>query len=207
MKITSHDRQIQKLSIANWKVDNGREEPMRYNYDLNENSVVYDLGGYRGDWAYKINEKYNCKVILLEPFPRWFKHCKERFENNPKVEVYGVAASDRFGKAVLSDGDQGSSLYLKTPNTETIELVDFAEFMSHEDKIDLIKINIEGEEFAVIETLYKNGMLSRITDLQIQTHPFVDNAGAKYIAMDQQLNATHKKTYFYQWIWENWTLR
>ena len=91
---------------------------------------------------------------------------------------------------------------------ETIELVDFAKFAEdRQDKIDLIKINIEGEEFAVLDTLYKNNMLSRITDLQIQTHPFVNDARAKYMTMDYQLNTTHKKTYFYPWIWENWTLR
>ena len=204
---TGHDIKIQKKSVEKWKKHSGHKEPMRYNYDLNENSVVYDLGGYRGDWAQKIYDRYKCNVILLEPFPRWFKHCENKFANNPKVEVYGVAASDRFGKAVLSDDSQGSSLHTKTRHTETIELVDFAEFMSHENKIDLIKINIEGEEFAVLDTLYKNGMLSRITDLQIQTHLFVDNARAKYMTMDHQLNATHKKTYFYPWIWENWTLR
>lgn len=205
--MASLDDKIQKKSVEKWKAHNGRKEPMRYNYALNENSVVYDLGGYRGDWAHEINKKYNCRVVVLEPFPKWFKHCENRFVNNPKVEVYGVAASDRFGKAVLSSDSQGSSLHMKSVNTETIELVDFAEFMSHDNKVDLIKINIEGEEFAVLDTLYKNGMLSRITDLQIQTHPFVKNARAKYMTMDHQLNTTHKKTYFYPWIWENWTLR
>lgn len=204
--MASEDGRIQKKSVEKWKKHNGRQELMRYDYDLNENSVVYDLGGYKGDWAYKINEKYNCKVVVLEPFPRWFKHCENRFSNNSKVEVYCVGASDRFKQATMSDGNQGGSIHLS--GDETIELVDFAKFAEdRQDKIDLIKINIEGEEFAVLDTLYKNNMLSRITDLQIQTHPFVNDARAKYMTMDYQLNTTHKKTYFYPWIWENWTLR
>ena len=73
--------------------------------------------------------------------------------------------------------------------------------------MDLLKINIEGEEYAVLDTLYKNNMLTRIDNIQIQTHPFVKKARAKYMKMDYQLNTTHKKTYFYPWIWENWKLR
>lgn len=204
--MASEDVRIQQKSVVRWKLHNGIKEPMRYDYKLDENSIVYDLGGYKGDWAAEINKKFNCKVLVLEPFPKWFNHCKTRFADNPKIEVYCVGASDRFEQATMSDGNQGGSIHLG--GDETIELVDFAKFVEgRQDKIDLIKVNIEGEEFPVLDTLYKNNMLSKIKDLQIQTHPFVKQARIKYMTMDYQLNTTHKKTYFYPWIWENWTLR
>ena len=205
--MASEDGRIQKKSVEKWKSHNGLKEPMRYNYKLNEASMVIDLGGYSGTWSRNIIEKYNCNVHIFEPFPRWYKHCTDLFKENHKVKVFQQGASNKNELAQLFDGGQGASLHLTAPNSEKIQLIDFAEYISTIEKVDLLKINIEGEEYAVLDTLYKNNMLTRIDNIQIQTHPFVKKARAKYMKMDYQLNTTHKKTYFYPWIWENWKLR
>ena len=41
---------IQALRVAPWLADNG-DKTYRLDYNLNENSVVFDLGGYEGQWA------------------------------------------------------------------------------------------------------------------------------------------------------------
>jgi hypothetical protein len=39
-----------------WKLLN-KEEKLRYNYKLNKNSLVFDVGGYQGDWSAGIYQK------------------------------------------------------------------------------------------------------------------------------------------------------
>jgi len=53
------------LELKRWFKNRG-DETLRLDYpELNENSVVFDLGGYKGDFAQAINEKYGCTVYLL----------------------------------------------------------------------------------------------------------------------------------------------
>ena len=47
--MTAHD---------NWLRDGG--EKLRYHYELTEDSVVFDLGAYVGDFSKRIYNKYNC---------------------------------------------------------------------------------------------------------------------------------------------------
>ena len=50
----------------NWVRDNG-DHTLRLDYDLNEDSIVFDVGGYRGDFTSAIFNKYNCNVYVFEP--------------------------------------------------------------------------------------------------------------------------------------------
>ena len=53
------------VEIARWFKDKG-DKTLRLNYPaLNKDSIVFDLGGYFGDYAYEINKKYGCKVYLF----------------------------------------------------------------------------------------------------------------------------------------------
>ena len=72
------------IELSQWFRDKG-DEKLRYNYPLlNEKSVIFDLGGYVGDFAYQINKKYGCKVFLFEPHPEFYKQCVKRFAHNKK---------------------------------------------------------------------------------------------------------------------------
>lgn len=44
-----------------WATDKG-DSTHRLNYDLDENSIVFDVGGYLGKWAELIYAKYGCWV-------------------------------------------------------------------------------------------------------------------------------------------------
>ena len=98
--MASEDGRIQKKSVEKWKSHNGLKEPMRYNYKLNEASMVIDLGGYSGTWSRNIIEKYNCNVHIFEPFPRWYKHCTDLFKENPKVNC-----TDPNNRVLMSSSD------------------------------------------------------------------------------------------------------
>ena len=72
----------------------------------------------------------------------------------------------------------------------------------------MIKINIEGGEYEVLEALLESGMISIFKNLQIQFHDFIiDNASERMENIQVQLAKTHKITYQYKFVWENWVIK
>lgn len=63
----SNHEQVQK-----WIRDNG-DNTHNLNYDLDENSIVMDLGGYTGVWAQQIIKKYNKKFDYPFVWESWEK--------------------------------------------------------------------------------------------------------------------------------------
>ena len=44
--------------------------------DLSEDSIVFDLGGYDGQWSSDIFSKYRCTVYCFEPVESFYKNIK-----------------------------------------------------------------------------------------------------------------------------------
>ena len=68
------------------------------------------------------------------------------------------------------------------------------------NKIDLMKINIEGGEYDLLFCLIEKDLISRINNLQIQFHSFVPNAKNNREKIINLLKKTHKKTKHYKHI-------
>lgn len=51
---------------AKWLSDDGDLTHL-LNYPLDSNSVVMDIGGFKGAWANQILEKYNSNLYIIEP--------------------------------------------------------------------------------------------------------------------------------------------
>ena len=73
------------------------------------------------------------------------------------------------------------------------------------DHIDLLKINIEGGEYDLLPNLIASGWIERITDIQVQFHDFVPDAIAKTQRIQESLRRTHRITWMFPMVWENWT--
>ena len=70
-----------------WYADGG-DLKLRYNYSLNSDSIVVDLGGYKGDFADIIHTKFNSNVYVFEPFKEFYNVIEERFNSNEKIRVF-----------------------------------------------------------------------------------------------------------------------
>jgi hypothetical protein len=75
------------------------------------------------------------------------------------------------------------------------------------DQIDLLKINIEGGEFELLERLLAAGQADRLRYLQIQFHPGPPAAESRREAIRDGLARTHRLMWDYPWIWESWERR
>lgn len=183
----------------------GGDKKYRYSYKLDKNSTAYDMGGYEGEWAEEINKKYGCKVEVFEPVQRFVDILDKKFAKNSQVNIHAIGLAGRSRTESISLDLASSSTFKKGKNSEKIKLVKASDFIPKNQKIDLIKINIEGGEYELLDNLIETGLINNITDLQIQFHDFVPNARKKRLQVQALLNKTHKMTYNYPFIWENWS--
>ena len=199
------------MEVTRWFEDKG-DETLRLNYpELTQDSVVFDLGGYVGDFAFEINQKYGSKVYLFEPHPKFFEICDKRFSNNTNIIPLNYGLSDIDGIFHLSDSVDGSSFL--NPNHKGKKLLncklrDF--FKVLEDlkisKIDLMKINIEGGEYPLLQYISDKNKLEIVDQYQIQFHNFIDEAESKRNSIIKSLGDSHHQTWCYKFVWENWQL-
>jgi len=206
MSITYFDKE----SLDRWFEDNG-DKTYRINYDLNEDSIVFDIGGYEGDWSSDILEKYNCNIYIFEPVKEYFDIIINKFKGNSKVRVFNFGISNKNEEVYISNSTASSSIHLVTGyEGEKIILKNINDFMESESlvKINLVKINIEGSEYDLLDNIIKMNKQSNFLNLQIQFHKNIipDWDNRRNIIRDELYN-THELTYDYSFVWENWKIR
>jgi FkbM family methyltransferase len=201
-------RDPQTVWVHKWYRDQG-DQALRYDYPLAKSSVVFDLGGYEGSWAAEIHKRYHCHVFVFEPVPHFFEGIKSRFSEVEDIHVFDFGLADTTRIEHLTLGADGSSVYREEGPRIQIRLVDIQQFL-HENSIetiDLVKINIEGAEYDLLEHMIAKGITQRCTDIQIQFHRFVPQAETRRNTIRNALNETHYLTYDYPFVWENWRRR
>lgn len=201
-------RDTLKRSLKRWLADNG-EQTLRLNYPLNASDIVFDLGGYVGDFAAEVHNRYKCKVYVFEPHPVYYEKCVARFSANPDIKVFNYGVSDQDGEFVLSNcEDQSSFLENKSSKGETIlcKVRKFSTILNElkVKSIALMKINIEGSEYPLLEHIIASDLSPRIDNYQIQFHNFEPHAVKRRKKIIKSLQKTHECTWCYKFIWENW---
>jgi FkbM family methyltransferase len=193
-------------SLQRWFDDKG-DEIHRINYDLDESSIVFDLGGYLGEWSEKIFNKYGCKIFIFEPVKKYYDEINNKF-NNDKIKTFKLGLSDKDSNVDVYDDGAQSSVYLKSGQKENINLVDYNNFINKNNigVIDLMKINIEGSEFDLLEYIIKNNLHLKIKNIQVQFHKMFSDSESRRDKIRKELSKTHKLTYDYKFVWENWQL-
>src|SRR4029079_7561427 len=127
------------------------------------------LGGYEGQWTSDLFARYTPHVHVFEPVPTFAARIEERFRRNRKITVYRYGLGARSEKLELVIAADSSSAYRPDrtggpAESCLIELVRAADFFAnHEvDRVDLMKINIEGGEYDLLEHLIETGLVARI---------------------------------------------
>ena len=201
------------MSVHDEWLANGGEK-LRYNYDLNEDSIVFDLGAYVGDFSKRIYNKFHCEVHAFEPIDKFYQKCKYRFDGISKVHSYcfGLGPKDENIEFASLD-DETTSFSENITGCENITgiIKSFDQYtkLNNITHIDLMKINIEGGEYDLLNYLMITGIIKIIGDIQIQFHNFdyIHNAEQKRNNTIEQLRLTHYPTYAEPYIGENWRLK
>ena len=178
--------------ILKWNQLEG-DKTLRLDYDLNNDSIVLDVGGYEGQWASDIFAKYGCRIYIFEPVSSFCHKIKDRFIKNTRINVHNFGLSDRNDELPISlDGSRSSTLYGDFSSSNKVNLKRFKEWLQVEDleSIDLMKINIEGGEYALLKHIYEEGLMAKIKNFQIQFHDLNPNSQEEMKNIQKYLEKT-----------------
>lgn len=187
--------------------------PLLLDHVLDEHSVVMDVGGYIGDWAEDIQQRYNPVIHVFEAHPGFIKKLAGKFIGDDKVIVHPYGLWHRNATEQLSQKGPGSSLYQSPaakdlhPQPMEVVLRDISEVMAAGDleQVDLIKINIEGAEFPLLKRMLDAGLVARCNHIMVQYHEFAAKAYWQRFQINRALGRTHDRVWNYPFIWEKWS--
>jgi len=194
---------IRDTSVLSWVRDMG-DQVLSLNHDLDDKSLVIDFGGYNGDWSKKIYTKYQCNIEIYEPFSEFVEQIKEKFSDVEKVKINNFAAGGNNYVANLIEDDLATRVVEN--KSGNIHVIDAASVIEKRN-IDLLKMNIEGSEYEVFESIFKNGVVKNVKNYFVQFHPVDNNSIRKYEFIANELSKTHDCVFRYPFIWEKWTLK
>lgn len=139
---------------------------------LDENSIILDLGGNKGEFAKKISNDFNCKVFTFEPVQELFESIKET-ELVKKFKKAVVPKSGELVEINLSD-DKCATAYGKTGKVIQAESITIEEILNNEGiaSVSLLKIDIEGSEVSILENI-KPEILKKIDQVTVEFHDFL----------------------------------
>jgi len=172
--------------------------------ELTKDSIVFDVGGYKGEWTQVLKNKINCNYYIFEPVESFYNNIVKMYMNDKNVIVKNYGLSNNTRTAYISlDGD-ASSINTNSKNVLPIKLVNINDTLESIDKIDLLKLNVEGEEFNILEAMIKSNTLNKCDNILVQFHRLVDNHEERRNKIVNELSKTHKRTFNFEFVWENW---
>ncbi|MEE3197753.1 MAG: FkbM family methyltransferase [Pseudomonadota bacterium] len=199
------NRREQREMIRKWR-DDGGDQKLRFDYELGRNSLVMDLGGYQGQWASDLYSKYCCRILIFEPVSSFSSQIVDRFRENEDIQVFacGLGATSRAETIYLHGA--GSSTFRKRSHVENIQITDVGEWLTKNgiDSVQLMKINIEGGEFELLERLIETRLIGCIENSQVQFHNVALNSSNRMESIQQGMARTHQPIYQYRFVWESW---
>lgn len=196
-------------AIKLWFRDNAKTK-LLLEHDLNADSIVYDVGGFIGDWTDGIVARYNPRVEVFEAVPGFIRRLGIKFADNDKVSVhpYGLLdknCTEQFlikgpGSTSARDSSRGDHRMVEA------ELRDFRDVFDElgHSEVDLLKINIEGGEFPLLNRLLELGLAPHFKTIMVQYHEWAPNAYWQRIRTNRRLARTHRCVWSYTFVWEKW---
>lgn len=175
---------LNETSLKQWQDEN--LEHLRYEYDLKAGEKCLDIGSYRREWANEMIKRY---MVTVE--------CFDALDNK--------AAWIHNGKIQMGGSYYYTSMFADKTDQE-YWCVDIAEYLQQE--IAVVKVNIEGGEYELLNYIINKGLIGNIRNLQVQFH-IVDNIAWQllYDELAKRLSETHELTWRYPFVWENWRLK
>jgi FkbM family methyltransferase len=192
------------------------EESDRYNYPLTGSSFVMDVGGFGGNFSAIIRDKYGCRVKCYEPAKGFYEAIAARFLDDSLVEVVNYGLGDKTELRTFRIKGDMTGAWADYGPTEVVQLVGIGDEMRNlgNPTVDLLKINTEGGEYPLMESILDQGLVGRFRNIQIQFHAIPDlNPIARWEKIRNRLTETHRLEYadpsmeFTSNSWEGWSIR
>lgn len=161
-------------------------------YELNRNLKALSPGKIGIDCGANVGKITSCmarsgaKIYAFEPDPKAFEILVKKFGDSEQVVCFNQAVSNHRGTAKLyfhkyyddnpTKFSTGSSLFSDKGNVDgenfiLSEIIDLAEFIdSLIEPVGLIKIDVEGEEVAILNKFIDLNLHKKIGKIIVETH-------------------------------------
>ena len=189
------------VGIDKWRELDG-DNTLALDWDLTEDSHVWEIGGFEGHWAQQMWDKFHCNITIFEPQDWAYHKLLKRFLGNIKITIlpYGLWTHDDVlimgnfetdGASVVNNG--------KGPHERigVKDIVPEIQRFVRRHPIDLALMNIEGAEFPVLERVLQGNAFIHFCQFWAQFHPvLVENGDNRAWDLFARMEATH------QVLWE-----
>lgn len=191
-----------------WKISKG-DKKLYKNLPLNCESIFFDVGAHIGMVSEKINHLYGCKIYSFEPDYKNYNYLVQKFKSINNIAIYNFALSnfDGLGNMITNHGSASFKLVpSKIINNESVQVKNISKFLIENkiNKIDVLKLNVEGSEFEILENLLDNKYIENVNTLLVQFHENYDNAHLRRLEIIERLKKTHTLIFNYYFVWEKW---
>ena len=182
-------------------ISDGGDELIFKNIILKDNAVTIDGGGFDGEFTDEILKKKCQNIYIYEPDPDFYKNLIRKYQLDNRVKILNLALFDKDRKMNLSENSNASSIMESTDSGRIINTVDvYNEFKKYE-KIDLLKLNIEGAEYDVLLRLIEKNELNKVKYLLVQFHKEHDLAEVKYNNILPKITKEFDIIFNYKYVW------
>ena len=193
----------------------GRDPKITHWFDLPDNAVVLDIGAYVGEWCIPVADcsPPSTTIHSYEPGPPHLKDLRQAIEGYSNIVVHPVGVGARNTTASLAFKGPGSSTFDTSDEhgrteVEIVDIADvFAQTANPNGRIDLMKLNIEGGEYDLLDRVFEIGRAGDVTHVLIQFHDWLPKATRRRWKIRQELKKTHDLIWDFPWIWEYWRLK
>jgi FkbM family methyltransferase len=182
--------------------------------DIDSNSIVLDAGAYTGEWAQEIMGRYRPTIHAFEPDPRNYKQLENKTQANARLIPYNFGLGDKSETVRMALEHLGSSIFSDTSGKKgvpwaEVEIRDIADVWKSLalDRVELMKINIEGAEFPLLERMIETDLLKKVDCFLIQFHEWHPGAYARRRKIRKEMSKTHRLVWDYHFVWEKWLLK
>ncbi|MAA98025.1 MAG: hypothetical protein CMN87_20315 [Stappia sp.] len=195
----------QYRAIKRWKWARG-DEHLLLDVPLDADSIAIDAGFYQGSFATRAVARGCGRVLAFEPAPDFCEAAASLVKGLDGVELECAGLSGFNGTAELVYDNDGSSTQRGIEGRRVeIRLRRASEVVAGAGQdINLLKLNIEGDEYPVLEDLIETGTIRNVRTMMVQFHLIDETSRSRYAAIAEHLRDTHVLTWRYPFVWERW---
>ena len=188
-----------------------KDEKKLFDIELKPHSIIFDVGGYEGSFTTRLLDKNSKSFFyIFEPIYKYYKSIKKKFENVDNVSVFPFGLSDENKTIPLElnfDRTSHNGVLDIDSNYELSNLKSISDFVIEKkiEQIDLLKLNVEGAEYEILDNLISTNLMDKVKTLLIQFHLNQSKDYLKYKSLKKKILKTHNCEFKSIFVWEKFT--
>ena len=149
---------------------------------LNKNSLVVDAGTHRGEFAGSVHDRFGCRCVLVEANPTLAVNLDPPLGGEViNAALFSTDGTEEFiFRDNLEAGSISSQNWDSSNESCMIPTISLASLMKKTGvkQIDLLKLDIESAEFALIEQT-PDEVLRSVAQMTVEFHDFIPDFQGK----------------------------